>query len=389
VELTVEALRAYLHRVDGMLLAAYREALRARAAERLGIARTTWEAILAGNLDGARLREIHRAVTGERSTIRYAQLDGGWAIAPARAGHLRSRPQSFRAGEHVEAAWDHTTLKRRLAELLNGTAAAFACAPVMCAAQLIWSLTRAQPFAGDNERVALIAVSRLLHGAGLPTLAVTEIMNDPAFEAAVSAATADDREELECYLATAIWDEALALAEVLTLPASIERWSLRDEHLALDQARRRARTIAQTEVEALASTAADAIAARVGVRLGLALGDAKRSAPSALADRLRLAMEAVGRGHPVCPHLEISEQRWSVDGPTGLALVVMIASPGRGITGAVSIQAALELRGVPTPWRSPALLFVPDEPPSERNRRLSAWIPRAMDRMLQNSPIRC
>jgi hypothetical protein len=386
VELSVEVLRTYLQRIDALLVPAHRAALRARAAERLGIASAAWEAIVGGNVDGALLRAIHRAVTAERATIRRATPEGSWTIAPARAGHLRSKPQSFRAGEHVEAAWEHATLKRAVAELIDATAAGFASAPVARAANLIWSLARAQPFAGDNERVAMVLASRLLHGIGLPTLAVGETMGDPAFEAAMCAASADD---LERYLAAAIWDEALAFAEALSLSASTERWSLRDEHLALAEARRRAHTIAPAELGAIASAAADLIAARAGERLGIALAPANRSAPSAFADRLRLAMEAGGRGHLVSPHSEISELRWSADAATGLDLVVVIGAPGRGITGAASVHAALELRGVPTPWSAPAILFVPGEPPGDRNRRLAAWAPRAMDRILRNSPIRC
>jgi hypothetical protein len=388
--LSIAALRAYASRVDATLVRAQREAITARAAERLGIAAPAWEALLASRLDGASLRDIHRAVTGVRATIRRAEPDGTWTIAAARAGHLRSRPQCFRLDDHVESAWDHSTLKRQIAAVLAETVAGFSSDPIARAASLVWALTRAQPFLGDNERVALVAASRAFHDAGLPWLGVEDIVRDSKFDDALVAATSDDRDDLEGYLAGRLWDEALATSEWLQLPRSTEHRTLRDEHDALRQARERVGGFAAAELDALGDDAAAAIIPCVESKLGTTLGHLRRVAPDGFAERLQLAAEAGERGHPLCPHEAIVVLRSSIDAATGLELVLVLGTAGRGLTGAASLQLALEVGARPTPQtRAPAILLVPDEAPTERSSRIAEWAVTAVDNALRASPIRC
>src|SRR5205814_3146198 len=163
---------------------------------------------------------------------RRARVDGAWMVGPASPGQLRTKPQAFRLRGHVEPAWAPGALKGGLARLLDGAAASLAADPVACIAALVWALSRAQPFTASNERVALIAASRLLRASGLPGLAVDDIERDPAFIDALVAATAGDRGALARTLEAAIWDAALAWAEWLggPPPADPARWTLRDEH---------------------------------------------------------------------------------------------------------------------------------------------------------------
>ncbi|MGE3455482.1 MAG: hypothetical protein AB7O24_10255 [Kofleriaceae bacterium] len=172
-------LSAFCRRVAAELSPAQQAMLRARDAERLAITATEWTAILGHNVDVALLREVHRAVTGALPMTRRADAAGEWDAVPSRAGHVRSQPQSFRLGSYVERAWEHSTLKRRMAELLNAVVAASPRQPVTQAARAVWAVTRAQPFAGDNVRVALVVASRMLASAGLPVVGVVDHEHAP------------------------------------------------------------------------------------------------------------------------------------------------------------------------------------------------------------------
>ncbi|MDX2091710.1 MAG: hypothetical protein SFX73_27870 [Kofleriaceae bacterium] len=369
----MRALLAYMDRVDASLTSAHRERARQREAHQLGLAPEAWGAILTANLDLALLREIHRAVTGARPTIRRADKGGRWTIAAARAGHMRSQPQAFRAGERIAPAWDHGTLKRQLAHAMSESLRL--PEPVARAATLIWNVARAQPFLGDNERVAMVLGARVLRSAGLPAPAIGALERDEAFANALVEADAEQRTTLEQYVRTALWDEALAFAEwFAAVPDDPHgRWSLRDEHAAAVRARQNTLTFAEGELAAIAAQAADALLPRVGETLGIQLGEPKFVVPVRDADRLRLAIEATGRGRRVCPHAPMRELRWRVDEVTGLELVLVVGVVGQGLTGAAAIHAALEHPGVPTTGVARAVLLVPGEPTGEREQRVIAW----------------
>src|SRR4029079_18833286 len=153
-----------------------------------------------------------------------------------------------------------------------------------------------------NERVALMAASRALRTEGLPELPVDDLERDPAFVDALLAATADDRGALAGYLAAAIWDAALAWAESLGVPppADPARWTLRDEHAALEVARRRATRVPAGELDALIADASERIAARIPARLGQGLGPPRRSSPGDHTGRLAAALASARRGRWIC-----------------------------------------------------------------------------------------
>ncbi|MGE0867608.1 MAG: hypothetical protein AB7P03_03540 [Kofleriaceae bacterium] len=388
MELT--ALTAFCRRVEADLTPAQRMLVRARQAERMSITAAEWTGILDHNVDVALLRQIHRAVTGALPMTRRADVTGTWGVVPSRPGHVRSQPQSFRAAGHVEPAWDHATLKRRLAGLMSAVVADAAALPATQSARVLWALTRAQPFAGDNLRVAIVVASRLLASAGLPSLCIAELECDPTFEAALIRATGDQCDELTAVMTRAIWDESLATTEWLgAAPASErDRWSLADEHRALEAARGRARSVPPSELEHLMKHTADALVPVLESRLAAFLVARAPVESTTFASRLRAAEAAAARGRRLCPHQTVYERSWPVGDGCGLQLALVTGSAGRGVTGAAAMHVALELPGVPLPRRAPGMLIIPDESHEQWQQRLAAWIPDAVESMLRDSPLR-
>jgi hypothetical protein len=383
MDVSVRALRDYTRRVDAELALSQRVHAHAREAQQLGIAAEAWTALRAANLDLALMREAHRAVTGESTASRRADRDGVWTIAGARPGHLRSQPQTYRFGDRVEPAWDHVTLKQRLASAVRDARRLELA--VARAAATIHAITRAQPFLGDNERVAMVLAAQVLRADGLPAPRVGALERDEAFAAAVFAATDDDRSAIEAYLIRAMWDEALAFASWLApaQPTTTARWTLRDEHEAAQALRQKARTFAASELDAILEDTTRAVRPALAAVLDLATAD-----PTVIhTSSLGAAVSALGRGQPLCPHAPMRELRWRVEPSTELELVIVAGAPGRGLTGAVAVHVALELPGVPLRAPAPAALCVPDEPVIDRRARLEAWGPHAARKALAASPL--
>lgn len=213
----------------------------------------------------------------------------------------------------------------------------------------------------------------------------------PEFQAALIAATADQCDQLTSYLSDVAWDEALRVAEWLgAAPASErDRWSLADEHRALEVARARARVIAPAELELFAQGVAGTLVPMLEGKLAASLVASAPAIATTFDTRLRAAEAANARGHHLCPHQTIYERHWSVDDASGLRLAIVAGSAGRGITGAAVIHTALELPGVPLTRRASAMLVIPDEVDDAGRARLTAWAPGAVERMLRDSPLRC
>lgn len=375
----IPAVRAFVRRVSEGLSDEQRQSLQQRDAERLGISRENWSQLRATNMDLVGLREAHRIVVGRQSTVRRTDRDGSWTSASAHPGHLRSQPQSFRAGLHIEPAWDLTTLKQRMARVLADVTSRFDAAPIPCAAELVWAISRAQPFIGRNARLSLLVSSRLLSAAGLPVLPILQLERDAELEACIVAATEDNRAELEIYLANTISREALAIAEWISI-APNGRWSLRDEHAALSALRS---TTPVIECDPFIAEAARALVAlcesAVGTNLTPLSGTSRH--------HLRIARDATYRGCPICSHMPIREFRWSIDNL--LELVVVIGTAGRGITGASSLHISIEVGGVVNALPAAAFLLVPDEDVREQQARFSAWAPSAIRHAVRTSALRC
>ena len=348
---------------------------RALAPERAGLNPEVWSAACAHGVDAALLRDLHRAVCGEAGQVRRADRDGAWGLVAARAGHLRSQPQSFRIGEHVEPAWDPATLARRVGAVLSEAARTACEDPIGAAATAVWSLARTQPFLGANEQVALVLAARILHAADLPVPSVEELAASPQLAAAL---IDPEPRALAAVLARAVWDEALVVAELVAPTSSGD--TLAAEHAALVAAR------ARSSIPPLGSLLF-AIAPLLASALR-ADGEHASSTPSAFGDRLALAIAAAGRRRHLCPHWPIHELRWRIEPATSLDAVLVAGAPGRGITGAGALHFAIEVAGIAATSGKPAagILILPDEAPADLHGRITAWIPTAIERALADAP---
>ena len=83
----------------------------------------------------------------------------------------------------------------------------------------------------------------------------------------------------------------------------------------------------------------------------------------------------------------VTRVRWRL-GELGLAAELVIASAGRGLSGALSIQLAIGLADLPTSGTTPALMLIPDEPEPALRTRLTRWIEPALERARAASPLR-
>jgi hypothetical protein len=386
----VRDLAAFMARVAGGRSAAAGALDDERDAARAGLDIATWRAAREAELDLELLRALHCAASAGHDVARRARSDGEWIVGPAAPGQLRTKPQAFRLRDHVEPAPPPGALKGDVTRLLRDAAAELAADPVACAARLVWSLSRAQPFISRNERVALMLASRCLRGAGLPGLPVEDIERDPAFGDALIAATAGDRGELVRYLEAATWDAALAWAEWLGAPPRAEpsRWTLADEHAALDEARRRAPRIPAAELAALLVGAAEQVRQAMPARLGAELGRWHAWRPAEHAQRLAVAAASAHRGRRLCPHEPMVVLRWPVEGGLGVEVSLVAGAAGRGVTGAIAMHLALAPRDAIGAGVAPAFLAVPDEPWPTRAARFEAWLDPAIAQLLGRSPLR-
>jgi hypothetical protein len=356
----------------------------ARAAARLGISLDAWRVIRSGTVSVELLREIHIAGTGRPANVRRADENGIWMMVTPKPGRLRSRPQSLRIGDHVEAAWDHNTLRKRLAELLRVAAIEMDGSPFEIVARTTWSLLRAQPFLGLNERTALLVAARLLHAIGFPVLPVSALEHDKDF---ASAACASDHGLLAEVFERAVWGEALDFAEWLPLSRETPRWSLHDEQRALATARERAPRVDAVVIDEVIDQLANKIPAQLATQLAMSVEDCVLSRPDAYSERLSIAVTSARCGRFICPQQPISHLRWNVSS-TPLAAQVVIGSAGRGLTGAVSVHLALGI-GEVLGRSPPTILLVPGETSLERSQRIDSWIGRAVAGAIANAPVRC
>ncbi len=348
-------------------------------AERAGVDVDRWRG---APLDVALLKALHTAVVGKQAVVRRLLVDGSAVLAAAQPGHVRTKPQAFRVGDHVEAAWEQGRLKTGLIELCQAAQPLLAGAPVKAAAMLVWRITRAQPFTGLNERTALVLANWVLRGVGLPPLNVEEVEKDRRFEDALLEV---DWAGLESYFVDKVWDEALRLAEGVrvTSPVRTQRWTLADEHAAVSTARAHATKIPSEQVAAFVDHVSDLVAQD---SCGLSIADGKRETLDEHAARQSVAWQAGFRGRFICPHEPIIVARWSVN--RSLQLVLVVGAVGRGTTGAASAHLAIELPGQPVSGVSPAMLLVVDEDRDERHVRTRAWVERALPRAIEQCPIR-
>ncbi|MGE0551725.1 MAG: Fic family protein [Kofleriaceae bacterium] len=334
-------------------------------------------------LDLDLLRAIHLAVTGRPSNVRRANEDGSWGIVAPKPGRLRSRPQAFRMGDHIERAWDHVTLRRNLADLLRSVRADDGN-PFLEAARVMWTVLRAQPFLGLNERTALVLAGRMLHAVGLPVFHVVAVEHDPDFARAV---IRDHHDALAGVIERAGWQEALEFAEWLGLPPS-GRWSLRDEQQALAVARSRVIHIDPGGVEEVVRYLAVKLRDELRDRLHTAVEPCEVAKLQHQEHRLEASIASARSGRYVCAQLPVTRLRWVVSSAHGLVAEVVIGSAGRGITGAVSIHMSLGIVNVATP-HAPSMLLVPAETEAERRRRIDSWIARALPVAIGACPLRC
>lgn len=379
----MNALVTFRRRVEASMSAAQRELARDREAARLGIEPEIWRSVASAPLDLELLRALHRAVTGDRRSVRQALGDGEWALAEPAPGKLRPKAQAFRIGDHLERAWEQSTLRAGLVELLRHTAAELATDPLGATLRMLVGLGRAQPFVGDNERTALTLAAWALRHAGLPALAAFALEREPAYTRALVAAVRDDHALLSRYLIDALWDEALALAEWIgPVPPPDRSWTLANEHAALAEARSNATGLATADVEAFAIRASDLVERELAPRIRIERVASGWLEPIEL--RMQETWNSAMRGHAICPHEPIRITRWRT---AVLEIRLAIASAGRGITGALSAQLALEVADSPV-GRAPAMVLVPDEDAAARDARLLAWVPSAIERVLADSPLR-
>jgi hypothetical protein len=369
----VRALAELMRRIAATSTAAEQTRLVERDATRLGIAAAAWRELRAARVDLALLRAIHRAVTGGRDTSRYADAIGTWTIARARAGHLRSRAQTFRAAQHREPAWDPATLRRRLADTIVEALALEE--PLAQAAALAWTVARAQPFVGDNERVGLVLGARILCAAGLPSLRVEGIERDRDY---ASALAADAPDVVQAYLERAMWDEARELAESLAVepPGAGGRWSLADQHATAERRRAATNTFTRAELEAIIACACRVLIPAAATALRAPLEQAELTVHTLPSARLDAVARAARRGFRISPHLDVYEMRWALE---NAALVLSAGAPGQGLSGAATLHLGMDLGGVVSPRAARALLITPSEDPAERARRIEAWGLRAVE----------
>ena len=377
----MNALAAY-HRATMTSLSGGQRALaEAREAERLGISLEAWRRIRTSVMSVELLRDIHVAATGRPANVRRANEHGAWTVVPPKPGHLRSRPQSFRVGPHVEPAWDHNTLKMRVAELLRATTGVTA-APFAGAAHLVWNLMRAQPFLGLNERTALLCTARLLNSVGLPLFSVAALEHDPEF---AGAAIASEPKRLADVLERASWREALEFAEWLSLTPTTAWWSLHDEQTALALARENVQAIAASEVEDALHQVAENLAVVVSSSLEMEVSGCTTTLLEAYDARLKTAIATARGGRYVCPHRTMAVARCALPSG-GLGAQVVIGAAGRGLTGAVSMNLAVVLGDVALNSVE-SILLVPNELPESRRARIAEWLSRAVPRAIKDAPV--
>lgn len=374
------SLAAYYSRVSTGLDPRQRALAERYTATRVGLDLEAWSTLLAGNPDLALLRELHRLTCAGIARVRRADKTGAWTVANTRPGHLRSQAQSFRAGEHVEPAWDHNSLARHVTEQI--AAARAVDDPIAASAQLVWSLSRAQPFLGRNETTALAFAARRIHDAKLPVPDLATIEHDPAFARALAAPSPAP---LRALFARAVWDAALAFAEWLA-PAHDEtaRWTLADEHASCETARARVRAVADAELAAVVELAVTAMPAALVTRL--AVGAPLRIPTATYGDRLRATVESARRGRHLCVHRPLHALRWPV--ASGLDAILVAGTAGRGLTGAAALHVALAIGDIATGHIAPGLLLLPDETTTERASRFATWLPEAVDQIIRDSPLR-
>jgi hypothetical protein len=357
--------------------------------ERAGVDVDRWRG---SALDVALLKALHTAVVGDRESVRRVLADGSSILAVAQPGHVRTKPQAFRVGDYVVPAWEQGRLKSALVELCRDVTPLLAREPVHAAAWLVWSLARAQPFTGLNERLALTLASWVLRSADLPSLDVEKIERNPRFGDAL---IANDCRALERYLADEVWDEALRLVEAsapaLSQPTQpTQRSTLSDEHAAATASRERATKLARHELTAFIDDAVGWIERQVPSQFDLALVDRRRAPLATHAERQTCAWQAATRGRHICPHEWIEVARWSVASAAkaGLELLFVVGAAGRGTTGAASAHIALELGDQPVAGSAPAMLLVVGEGPEDRHVRTTSWLERAMPRAIEQCPLR-
>jgi hypothetical protein len=357
----MSTLIAFMRGIEGTYTDPQWSRVRVREAERLGIEAADWSAVRAMNFDLVMVREANRAAS-TRESVRRANRDGVWKLVSAQPGKLRSQPQSFRAGTLVESAWDHRSLRQRVATLVNETRDAAPRAPARTIATFIRAFVRAQPFLGENEHTALIVASALCRSLGLPGLYAQEIRGAPEF---VSALIADDAAVMERVVDAALWREALALAEWIAPAPTHARWTLADEHAVLNALR------TPTDLCGLAEQAVKALEPLLHSPTG-----ARHVEHVHFIDRARATTDATYRGRSICPQTSIFESRWSLPGERDAVLITALA--GRGISRAASIHLSIEHPQVVNTQTAPALLFPFDEASAERAARLATWLPTAL-----------
>ncbi|MFN0250308.1 MAG: hypothetical protein ACKV2T_25745 [Kofleriaceae bacterium] len=353
-----------------------------RNAERLGISVDAWRALRAAPLSVEWLREAHVAVTGRTANVRRANEDGSWGMVAPKPGRLRSRPQAFRIGNHVERAWDHNTLRKHLAELMRSTVNTVDRAPFETSGRMVWNLMRAQPFLGLNERMALLVAARLLHGVGIPGLPIVLLEYDDELTAA---AIATDFQPLAAMLERAAWRDALEFAEWLPVAPDASRWSFEDEQRVAAAARERAPSFVGVIAET-SDRLAERVRGELGKHLGRPIGGCVVSTCESLADRVSVAIASARCGRVICPQLPVATLRWSTS--SSLVARAVIGAVGRGLTGAMAVHFTFEVGGA-VGRNPPTILLVPTESLAERASKIDQWISRAVAQAIERAPLRC
>jgi hypothetical protein len=352
--------------------------------ERAGVDVDRWRGAA---LDVSLLKALHTAVVGDREYVRRVLADGCSILAAAQPGHVRTKPQAFRVRDHVALAWEQGRLKSGLVELCRDVTPLLARDPVRAAAWLVWSLARAQPFTGMNERAALTLASWVMRSADLPSLNVENIERDSRFGDAL---IAEDRGPLERYLCDEVWQEALRLteAEAPAPPPPTQRWTLADEHATANRSRERATKLAHHELAAFVDDVVGWIEREVPRRFELPLGQARRVLLETHDARQTCAWQAAARGRHICPHEPIAVVRWAVASATNIELVLVVGATGRGTTGAASAHLAIELaEQPPAAGSAPAMLLIPTQDRDERQVRATAWLEGALPRAIEQCPL--
>ena len=349
--------------------------------ERAGVDVERWRGAA---LDIELLKALHVAVVGDADVVRRVLSDGSSLLAAAQPGHVRTKPQALRIGDHVEPAWEPGRLKSGLVGLCRDAASRIERDPVGAAASLVWGLSRAQPFTGLNERLALVLANWVMRGAGLPALNVEQVERDRNFAEALVGA---DSGLLERFIVDELWAEAVRLVEDLrvTAPTPGRRWTLADEHAAANAARDRAMKLSGDDLVAFVDHVSSVIEREP---CGLSLAAGRHETHDTHAARHSAAWQAGIRGRFMCPHEPILVARWNIESVRALDLVLVVGSAGRGTTGAASAHIAIDVAGEPVKGTAPAMLLVVDEDRDERHVRATAWVERALPRAIEQCPIR-